>query len=79
MSTNIDPKRVHILGVYFGHKDPTAECLLRCLVEELTTLLASGYVPKSQLPSVAIPLQLHYITADLPAIALVKGLYRSGD
>lgn len=65
MSTNLDPRTVSVIAVYFGVGKPSAELYLVNLVAELGTLLVKGLDD--------IPVSVEYLVCDIPAVSFLKG------
>ena len=70
MSTNLGSQFVHVVGVWFGHGKPVASQLLPSFIDDLRNYLRDGYMVSTEKH---VNLKLKYITADIPAMAILKG------
>ena len=78
MSTNLNIRMVHVIGVYFGHSKPTPNELLFPFVTELDALMKDGFsVYDKFIDSTVVvtkKIRMKYVVCDLPALALVKNI-----
>jgi hypothetical protein len=68
MTTSDRPKLVHIVAVWFGNREPTANELLDEFIKELNNFLLHGFKRDEDV----IKVKVGFFTADLPAMARIR-------
>jgi hypothetical protein len=63
MTTSLDPNIVHIVTLFYGDGEPTAEILLNKAVDEINEM--NGYFNQH-------PIEIGHVVGDIPAICLCK-------
>ena len=81
MTTNLNSDFVSVIAVYWGTTKPTQDVLLSDFVRDLNAILESGFNFRLVHPTdpqkqrdITVSLKLGYITADMLAMAVFKGI-----